>query len=280
MAQIIDGKELAEKLRKRITEEAALLPRKPGFAIMLVGDRPDSKLYVDHKVKDCEGCGFYVEKYALPSGVGEGELKALIGRLNADTRIDGVLAQLPLPEGINEESIIEAIDPAKDVDALHPMNIGKLLLSDPLFLPCTAAGILEMLHAYKIPVAGKNCVVVGRSKMVGKPMALLLLRENGTVTVCHTQTNDLAENTRKADVLVIAAGSRGLVTGDMVKEGAAVIDVAMNRDEEGRFCGDAVFDEVSKKASYITPVPGGVGPMTRAILLRNIFISAKRRQGL
>ena len=280
MAILIDGKALAAKIRQEVKAEAATLKRRPGLAVILVGDDPASRLYVSNKEKDCLECGFSSREFKLPAECEEEEILTLIDYLNDLPTVDGILVQLPLPEHINEERIIEAINPGKDVDAFHPQNVGKMLVGRPVLWPCTPMGIMEMLHAYDIPVAGKNCVVVGRSNIVGKPTALLLLRENGTVTICHSMTPDLAENTRKADILVIAAGHRNLITGDMVKPGAAVIDVAMNRDENGRFCGDAIYDEVEQVAAYITPVPGGVGPMTRVILLKNILTAAKEHLGV
>ena len=203
-------------------------------------------------------------------------IKGFIRQLNEDTEVDGILVQLPIPDHINEKHIIEAIHPDKDVDAFHPVNVGRMIIGEPTLWPCTPAGILEMFRTYGISLSGKNCVMVGRSNIVGKPMALLMLRENGTVTICHSRTANLREMTRQADILVVAAGHRNLITGDMVKEGAVIIDVAMNRNPEtGKFTGDVVFDEVEPKASYITPVPGGVGPMTRAILMRNIYTAAE-----
>ena len=274
---LIDGKALARKVREQTAREAAQLPRKAGLAVVLVGDDPASRIYVTGKERDCEQCGFMSREYKYDAAVTQDELLALIARLNQDPEIDGILVQLPLPEHIDEDAIIEAISPEKDVDAFHPVNVGRLSAGKPVLLPCTPAGIMEMLRAYEIPVEGKVCVVVGRSNIVGKPMGMMLLRANGTVICCHSRTPRLAEFTRQADILVVAAGHRGLITGDMIKPGAAVIDVAMNRDPEtGKFTGDVVFDEAVKAASYITPVPGGVGPMTRAMLMRNILVAAKQ----
>ncbi len=281
MAVILDGKALAASVRAEIREEAAQLPRRPGIAVILVGDNPASQLYVRNKVKDCEECGFFSRRFDLPSDASEEELLGILNKLNADPRIDGVLVQLPLPPSFDERRIIEAIAPEKDVDAFHPLNVGRMVHGVSPIWPCTPAGIGVMLDAYHIPVDGKICVVVGRSNIVGKPMGLLLLSRNGTVIYCHQHTPDLAAMTRQADILVVAAGCRGLITADMVKEGAAVIDVAMNRDPEtGKFTGDVCFDEVKDKASYITPVPGGVGPMTRAMLMRNVLSLAKLHMGL
>ena len=280
MAILIDGKQLAIDVRNRIKEATSKLPRRPGLAVILVGEDPASQVYVRNKEKDCIHCGFAGQTYRMED-CSEEELLALIGRLNKNENIDGILVQLPLPAHINERRILEAIDPDKDVDAFHPTNVGRMLVGKPVLLPCTPAGVMEMFRAYGIDLAGKNCVVVGRSNIVGKPMGLLMLREDATVTFCHSKTPDLAEHTRQADVLVVAAGRQGLISADMVKEGAVVIDVAMNRDPEtGKFTGDVLFDEVEKKASHITPVPGGVGPMTRAILMQNVFAAAKHHMGL
>jgi methylenetetrahydrofolate dehydrogenase (NADP+)/methenyltetrahydrofolate cyclohydrolase len=268
-------------VRAEIREEAALLPRRPGIAVILVGENPASQLYVRNKVKDCEECGFLSRRFDLPTDASEEELLGILNKLNADPRIDGVLVQLPLPPTIDERRIIEAIAPEKDVDAFHPLNVGRMVHGVSPIWPCTPAGIGVMLDAYHIPVDGKTCVVVGRSNIVGKPMGLLLLSRNGTVIYCHQHTPDLAAMTRQADILVVAAGCRGLITADMVKEGAAVIDVAMNRDPEtGRFTGDVCFDEVKDRAAWITPVPGGVGPMTRAMLMRNVLSLARLHMGL
>ena len=281
MAQIIDGKALAAEIRANIKTESAALPRKPGLAVILAGEDPASQLYVKNKVKDCAECGFFSRRIDLPVDVSEEELLGILNKLNADSRIDGVLVQLPLPEHMEEKRIIEAISPEKDVDAFHPLNVGRMVRGDSPVWPCTPAGIMEMLKAYRIAVDGKICVMVGRSNIVGKPMGLRLLRDHGTVVYCHRHTPDLAVLTRQADILVVAAGCKGLIHGSMVKEGAVVIDVAMNRDPEtGKFSGDVVFDEVEPKVSYITPVPGGVGPMTRAMLMKNTLTLAKLHMGL
>ncbi len=281
MAIILDGKALAASVRAEIREEAAQLPRRPGIAVIMVGDNPASQLYVRNKVKDCEECGFLSRRFDLPADVSEEELLGILNKLNADPRTDGVLVQLPLPPTIDERRIIEAIAPEKDVDAFHPLNVGRMVHGASPIWPCTPAGIGVMLDAYQIPIDGKICVMVGRSNIVGKPMGLLLLSRNGTVIYCHRHTPNLADMTRQADILVVAAGCRGLITADMVKEGAAVIDVAMNRNPvTGKFTGDVCFDEVKEKAAYITPVPGGVGPMTRAMLMRNVLSLAKLHMGL
>ena len=280
MAVRIDGKALAAKVKARAAEGAKDLPRKPGLAVILVGDNPASRVYVSGKEKDCTECGFLSFEHKLPAETGREELLGLIERLNGDERVDGILVQLPLPEHLDEEEVLNAIHPDKDVDCFHPFNVGRLVIGDPVFLPCTPAGVMEMLKEYGIEVAGKRCVVLGRSNIVGKPMGALLLQQSGTVTTCHSRTPDLETFTREADILVAAVGKVGLVTADMVKEGAVVIDVAMNRNAEGKLCGDVVYDEVAEKASYITPVPGGVGPMTRAMLMENLLTAAKRHQGL
>lgn len=276
MAVLMDGKALAQKLRERTAQEAATLPRQAGLAVILVGDDPASRIYVSGKERDCAECGFISREYKFDASVTQEELIALIDALNRDAAIDGILVQLPLPPGIDEGAIIEAISPEKDVDAFHPINVGRLVTGSPALLPCTPAGIMELFSAYDISLDGKLCVMVGRSGIVGKPMNMLMLRANGTVISCHSHTRDLASLTRQADVLVVAAGRRGLIRADMVKPGAAVVDVAMNRDPlTGKFTGDVAFDEVFDVAGYITPVPGGVGPMTRAMLMRNILAAAR-----
>ena len=281
MARIIDGKALAAGIREQIKTEAAVLPRQPGLAVILAGEDPASQLYVRNKVKDCEECGFFSRRFDLSADASEEVLLGILNKLNADSRIDGILVQLPIPKQMDEKRIIETISPEKDVDAFHPLNVGRMVRGDSPVWPCTPAGISEMLKAYHIPVDGKICVMVGRSNIVGKPMGLRLLRDHGTVIYCHRHTPDLQAMTRQADILSVAAGCKGLIRGSMVKEGAAVIDVAMNRDPEtGKFTGDVVFDEVEPKASFITPVPGGVGPMTRAMLMKNTLTLAKLHMGL
>ena len=279
-ATIIDGKALAAKLKENVSMEAQTLPRKPGLAVVLVGDDPASRVYVTSKRKDCEECGFYSEEYALPASTAQKELLDLVNGLNGREDIDGILVQLPLPKGLDEKEVLLAIDPAKDVDCFHPFNVGKLAIGEPVFQPCTPGGVMEMLKEYGIDPAGKRCVVLGRSNIVGKPMGMLLLHANGTVVTCHSKTPDMAELAASADILVSAVGKTGLVTGDMVKEGAVVIDVAMNRNESGKLCGDVCYGEAAAKASYITPVPGGGGPMTRAMLMKNTLTAAKLHQGL
>ena len=279
MAVRIDGKALAAKVKARAAEGAKDLPRKPGLAVILVGDNQASRVYVTGKEKDCAECGFLSFEHKLPAETTQTELLALIDRLNRDEAVDGILVQLPLPKGLDEDQVLNAIRPDKDVDCFHPFNVGRLVIGDPVFLPCTPAGVMEMLKEYDIPVAGKHCVVLGRSNIVGKPMGALLLQQSGTVTTCHSRTPDLASMTRQADILVSAVGRVGLVTADMVKEGAVVIDVAMNRNAEGKLCGDVDYASVEPKASYITPVPGGVGPMTRAMLMENLLAAARRHQG-
>lgn len=278
MAQIMDGKALAAKIKTQTKTEAAQLTRRPGLAVIIVGDNPASRTYVNSKRKDCEECGFYSEEYALLADTAQPELLDLIEVLNNRADIDGILVQLPLPPHFDEKAVLVAIDPEKDVDCFHPINVGRLMAGDPTMLPCTPAGVMRMLEEYGIDPAGKHCVVLGRSNIVGKPQAMLLLHKNGTVTICHSQTPNLTEITRQADILVAAVGKCGLVTADMVKEGATVIDVAMNHDDNGKLCGDVCFDEVAAKAAYITPVPGGVGPMTRAILMQNTLQAAKNHQ--
>lgn len=276
MAIQIDGKALAAKVKENLVEEAKKLPRHPGLAVILVGRDPASRIYVTHKEKDCEQCGFLSYEYKLPEETSEQELLDMINYLNGNEKVDGILVQMPLPKHLDEQKIINAIAPDKDVDAFHPFNVGRMMIGDPIFLPCTPAGIMEMFKEYDIPIRGKRCVVLGRSNIVGKPMALLLMQKDGTVTTCHSKTKNLELFTKEADILVSAVGHPNMVTGDMVKEGAVVIDVAMNRNEEGKLCGDVNFEEVAPKASYITPVPGGVGPMTRAILMKNILTAAQR----
>lgn len=278
MAQIIDGKLTSAKIREEIKAEAELLTArgtKPGLAVIIAGDDPASKIYVRNKKKACEEVGFHSEEYALAGDVTEEELSALIDRLNADENIHGILVQSPLPRHLDEKRIVARILPGKDVDAFSEENVGKITLGCKRFLPCTPAGIIELLHRYNIETCGKNAVVIGRSNIVGKPMALLLLEENCTVTVCHSRTQDLAKHTREADIVVAAVGKSNLLRGDMIKEGAVVIDVGMNRDENGKLTGDVNFEECQKKASFITPVPGGVGPMTITMLLQNTLTSAK-----
>ena len=278
MATIIDGKALAAKVKESVKREAESLARKPGLAVIIVGSNPASRVYVNSKRKDCEECGFLSEEYALPEETKQEELITLIQELNARPDIDGILCQLPLPDGIDEEAVLMAISPEKDVDGFHPMNMGALLVGKKGFLPCTPYGIMEMLEEYNIDPKGKRCVVIGRSNIVGKPMALLLLQKHGTVTICHSRTQNLGDICRGADILVAAVGKLHMVTADMIKPGAVVIDVAMNRNEAGKLCGDVDYDDAEKVASAITPVPGGVGPMTRAMLMKNTLRAARKHQ--
>ena len=277
-AQILDGKALAAKMKANLRTESEILARRPGLAVVLVGDNGASQVYVRNKVADCRDCGIECFDFYLGSDTKQEELLALIAQLNGREDVDGILVQLPLPAHLEERPVLEAIDPMKDVDAFHPDNMGRILRGDARFKPCTPAGVMELLHEYGIDPAGKHCVVVGRSNIVGKPMALLLLQENGTVTVCHSRTPDLKAQCLQADILVAAVGRENLITADMVKDGAVVIDVAMSRNAAGKLCGDVDFAAVSEKASYITPVPGGVGPMTRAMLMANTLTAAKLRQ--
>ena len=280
MATIIDGKALAAKVKAGVAQEAKSLERQPGLAVILVGNNPASRTYVTSKEKDCQECGFLSFEYKLPEETQEAELLGLIEQLNNDPKVDGILVQMPLPKQLDEQKVINAISAEKDVDGFHPINVGRLLIGEAAFQPCTPAGVMEMLKEYEIPVRGKHCVVLGRSNIVGKPMSSLLLQQDGTVTTCHSKTPNMAEITRQADILVSAVGKVNLVTADMVKDGAVVIDVAMNRNDQGKLCGDVDYEEVAKKASYITPVPGGVGPMTRAILMKNILTAARMHQGV
>ena len=276
MAKIIDGKQIAKEVRAEIAAEKGIIP---GLAVVIVGTDPASQVYVRNKKKACEEVGFRSEVFELPEETTEEELLALVKKLNEDVNIHGILVQLPLPEHLDDEVIIANIDPKKDVDAFHPSNVGKIMIGNYDFLPCTPAGVMVLLEKSGIDVSGKECVVVGRSNIVGKPQAMLLLHANGTVTICHSRTKDLAEVTRRADILVVAIGKADFITGDMVKDGAVVIDVGMNRKADGKLTGDVDFATVEPKASYITPVPGGVGPMTITMLLRNTLTSAKKHAG-
>lgn len=283
MAKIINGKEVSKKVRESVKAETEKLKAQgivPGLAVVIVGDDPASRVYVNNKKKACVEVGFMSEEYALPAETTQEELLALVDKLNKKPEINGILVQLPLPKHLDEKAVIEAISPEKDVDAFHASNVGKIMIGDYKFLPCTPAGVMELIHSENIEISGKNCVVIGRSNIVGKPMAMLLLHENGTVTITHSRTKNLAEITRDADILVAAVGKPKFVTGDMVKEGAVVIDVGMDRDENGKLCGDVDFDSVEPKASYITPVPGGVGPMTIAMLMKNTLMAAKIHAGI
>ena len=280
MAQIIDGKAVAASLRAEIAHRVTELKEKgitPGLAVILVGEDPASQTYVRNKQKACEEVGFYGEQINLPATTTQEELLAVVQGLNAREDIHGILCQLPLPKGLDDSTVIAAIDPNKDVDAFHAENVGHIMIGDQIFLPCTPAGVMELIHRSGIAVEGKHCVVIGRSNIVGKPMAMLLLQENGTVTICHSRTKELAAICRQADILVAAVGRAKFVTADMVKPGATVIDVGINRDENGKLCGDVDFAAVEPIAGAITPVPGGVGPMTIAMLLKNTLTAAEQR---
>ena len=283
MATRMDGKAVSAKVKEQVAQEVAALQGQgvcPGLAVVIVGEDPASRIYVNNKKKACQATGIHSEEYALPASTTQEELLALVDTLNHKEDIHGILVQSPLPKGLDEGAVVEAIDPQKDVDAFHAYNVGKIMMGDYHFLPCTPAGIMELLQAYDIPVEGKRCVVIGRSNIVGKPMAMLLLHQNGTVTICHSRTKDLPEVTRQADILVSAVGKSRFVTAEMVKPGAVVIDVGMNRDENGKLCGDVDFAAVEPIAGYITPVPGGVGPMTIAMLLKNTVSAAKLQHGV
>ncbi len=281
MATIINGKELSATIRKEIadrTEEFIKQKgRAPGLAVIIVGEDPASKVYVRNKHKACDEVGFYSQVIELPEETTEEELLSRIRELNASESIDGILVQLPLPRHICEQNVIETIDPKKDVDVFHPMNVGKLTTGNHILTPCTPAGVMEMLRRSGIEIKGKKCVVVGRSNIVGKPMAILLLEAHGTVTVCHSKTVDLKKECLEADILVSAIGKPGFITADMIKPGATVIDVGINRNKEGKLCGDVDYDKVEKIAAYITPVPGGVGPMTVTMLMKNTLLAAENR---
>ncbi len=283
MAKIIDGKALAQSIKENIAREVAALKENgvtPGLAVILVGDDPASKVYVNNKKKACAQVGIYSEEYLLPADTDEKTLLDLIAKLNADKNISGVLLQAPIPPHLDYRKISETISPDKDVDAFHPYNVGKIMIGDFDFVPCTPAGVIELIKSTGTEIAGKNCVVIGRSNIVGKPQAMLLLKENGTVTVCHSKTKDIASFTRGADILVVAVGRAGFVNGDMIKPGAVVIDVGMNRNAEGKLCGDVDFASAEPVAAYITPVPGGVGPMTVTMLLKNTVKAAKLANGI
>ena len=279
MAERIDGKAVAAAVRQEVAQEVLRLKEEkglqPGIAVVIVGDDPASRIYVNNKKKACSEVGIYSEEYALPASITQEELTDLIHQLNENPAIHGILVQSPLPKGLDEKAVVENIDPKKDVDAFHALNVGKIMIGDFEFLPCTPAGVIELLDRYGVAIEGKRCVVIGRSNIVGKPMAMSLLHRNGTVTICHSRTKNLAEICREADILVAAVGKAKFVTKDMVKPGAVVIDVGMNRNENGKLCGDVDFDEVEPLASYITPVPGGVGPMTIAMLMKNVVSAAK-----
>ena len=273
-AVMMDGKALAAKVKEGVRNQVEAFRSRPGLAVVLVGDDPASRVYVNGKKKDCAECGIYSEEYHLPQEATQAQLLELVRTLNEREEMDGILVQLPLPAHLDEREVLLAIRPDKDVDCFHPFNVGQLMIGENGFQPCTPAGVMRMLKEYGIDPAGKHCVIVGRSNIVGKPQAMLMLRENATVTICHTKTPDLKAECLRADILVAAAGRVGLITGDMVKEGAVVVDVAMNRNEAGKLCGD-VDPAAAQRASYMTPVPGGVGPMTRAMLMENTLTAAR-----
>ena len=279
MATIIDGKMLSLKLKEEMKGRIAQMKEEgivPKLVVVLVGNDSASQVYVRNKHKSCGEVGIESEVITMPEETTQQELLEVVERLNQDNSVDGILVQLPLPKQIDEKTVLRAIRPDKDVDGFHPVNIGLLSIGDECFAPATPSGIVVMLKEYGIEIAGKHCVIVGRSNIVGKPMAALMLKENATVTVCHSKTSNLAEITRQADILIVATGRRNTVTTDMVKEGVVVIDVGMNRNELGKLCGDVDFENVKEKASFITPVPGGVGPMTITELLESTILAAKR----
>lgn len=279
MATIIDGKELSKKLKEQMKDRVAQMRQQgivPKLVVVLVGNNSASEVYVRNKHKACGEVGIESEVIKMPEETTQQELLDVVKGLNEDRTVDGILVQLPLPGQINEKVVLRSILPEKDVDGFHPVNVGLLSIGDDCYAPATPSGIIAMFKEYGIEIAGKHCVIIGRSNIVGKPMAALLLRHNATVTVCHSKTQNLGELTRQADIVIVATGHRHTLTADMVKEGAVVIDVGMNRNELGKLCGDVDFDEVKEKASFITPVPGGVGPMTITELLENTILAAQR----
>lgn len=281
-ATLIDGKALAANMRENLAQDVAALKEKgvvPGLAVVLVGDDPASRVYVSMKEKACAKVGIYSDEHRLPAETSQEELLALVEQLNNDARIDGILVQLPLPEHIDEDAVITAIDPEKDVDGFHPESVGRLVTGNPTFRSCTPYGVMKMLESIDCGLDGKEVVVVGRSNIVGKPVALMCLAENATVTVCHSRTRDLPGHVKRADVVIAAVGRTEMIKGEWIKEGAVVIDVGINRQEDGRLLGDVEFETAKEKASYITPVPGGVGPMTITMLLENTVQSSRRRLG-
>lgn len=277
MAIVMDGKALAAKIKEEVRLRVEGMVQKPGLAVVLVGEDPAALAYESGKRKDCQQCGIYYDALRLPGGTSQEELTGVLQVLDEREDIDGILLLLPLPRHLDQRAALLAIRPDKDVDCVHPVNMGELVLGAGTLLPCTPAGVMRLLEEHHIDPAGKRCVVVGRSNIVGKPQAMLLLQKNGTVTICHTKTPDLAEECRRADILIAAAGRAGLITGDMVKEGAAVIDVAMNQGPDGRLCGDVDYPAAAERAAYITPVPGGTGPVTRAMLMENTLTAALAR---
>ncbi|MBQ9869437.1 MAG: bifunctional methylenetetrahydrofolate dehydrogenase/methenyltetrahydrofolate cyclohydrolase FolD [Ruminococcus sp.] len=283
MANIIDGKAVSAQVKEDIRIETEKLKAQGieiGLAVVIVGNDPASQVYVRNKEKACEAVGFNSYKYALPEETTEQELLALVDKLNNDDKVDGILVQLPLPKHLDDKMIINNIRPDKDVDAFHPVNVGKIMIGDYSFLPCTPAGVMELIKSTGTQIEGKECVVIGRSNIVGKPQAMLLLHQSGTVTICHSKTKDLKAVASRADILVAAVGRAKMITADYVKQGAVVIDVGMNRDENGKLCGDVDFESVKDKAGYITPVPGGVGPMTIAMLMKNTLTAGKDHHGV
>ncbi len=284
MARIIDGKAISKEVRAEIATDVIEFKKKhnrvPGLAVIIVGSDPASQVYVRNKKKACEEVGFYSQSYELPDNTTQDELIELVEKLNCDEKIHGILVQLPLPEHIDETAVLHRINPQKDVDAFHPYNVGKIMIGNHDLLPCTPAGVMVLLQRSGVEISGKNCVVIGRSNIVGKPMAMLLLRANGTVTICHSRTRNLKEICLKADILVASVGKPEFVRGDMVKEGAAVVDVGINRTSDGKLVGDVCFAEVEQKVSYITPVPGGVGPMTITMLLKNTLTAARLSENI
>ncbi len=281
MAKLIDGKLVSAQVKEQVREEAQAIYEKhgikAGLAVVIVGNDPASRVYVNNKKKACEAVGFESFEYALPEETTQEELLELVETLNNDPKVNGILVQLPVPKQIDDTAIINAISPEKDVDAFHPENVGRIMIGDYAFLPCTPAGVMELIDSTGVEIAGKKCVVIGRSNIVGKPMAMLLLHRSGTVTICHSRTQDLASVTREADILIAAVGRANFVTADMVKEGAVVIDVGINRLDNGKLCGDVDFAAVEPKASWITPVPGGAGPMTIAMLMKNTLTAMKKQ---
>ena len=279
MAQLIDGKKISQEIKDELRQTVAELKaqgKEGALAVIQVGSDPASSVYVRNKKRACEYIGIRSESYELPEQTSEDELLALIDRLNRDPKINGILCQLPVPAHMDEDKIIRAIDPAKDVDGFHAQNVGALVIGQQGFISCTPAGIIQLLKRSGVETAGKNCVIIGRSNIVGKPMACLMLRENATVTVAHSRTKNLPEITRQADILIVAVGRMRMVTSEYVKEGAVVIDVGMHRDENGKLCGDVDFKDVEEKVSAITPVPGGVGPMTIAMLMNNCIEAVRK----
>ncbi len=284
MANIIDGKAVSAAVKEEVAAETAKLKDehglKVGLAVVIVGNDSASRVYVNNKKKACETVGFQSFEYALDENTTQEQLLDLVNVLNRDERVNGILVQLPLPKHIDEKAVINAISPNKDVDAFHPVNVGKIMIGEYSFLPCTPAGVMRLIESTGVDITGKQCVVVGRSNIVGKPQAMLLLQKNGTVTICHSKTKNLKEICLGADILVVAIGRAKFITGDMIKEGAVVIDVGMDRDENGKLCGDVDFESAKEKAGYITPVPGGVGPMTIAMLMKNTLTAAKQQAGI